>query len=116
MVICPDATRWSNGLYQLPDAIFACGFIFLWHWLRHVWETAALRNILCSPWHLDSSNCVESYLAAIFSFWSAGMDVAQFDVLEEATIQEITEFGNFIEVKSTAIYIVREIFHMEFGR
>ena len=38
---------------------------------------------------MAGGNYLEPYLVALFPFWAAGMGLAEFNLLEEATVEEI---------------------------
>ena len=88
MAVCADAACGANGIYQLPDAIAAGGIVLLWNRLWHVWQTAAVRDLLCGGCDLGPADHLEPYLAAVFPLWPARMGLALPYLLEKAAIQE----------------------------
>ena len=53
MVVFAYEAGGANGIYQLPDAIVAGGFVFLWCGFRNVRKIAAVRTLLCCGCYLD---------------------------------------------------------------
>ena len=83
-----DAAGWSDGIYQLSDAVIYVQLVFSGLWLWEDWKYGQKRNLSVCVLHLDITNNMESYLDALFQVWSAGMVLAQPYVLEAAVDEE----------------------------
>ena len=104
MDLQPDAAGGANGLYKLPDAILTGCFIVLWNWIRIFWQAGTSPDLLCSGSYLAASNYLEPYLVTVFPIWSAGMGLAQPDLLEKTTDAESKYERRYVNIKGKAIF------------
>jgi hypothetical protein len=59
---------------------------------------------------MGTSNYLEPYMVAFFPFWSVGVGMAQFDLLEKTTDEKIKYQRGIIPIKSVAV-IDSAIYH-----
>src|SRR6478736_5772674 len=86
MVVCHVEASWTNGVHQLPDAVYYLRNSFLWNWIRTIWQTAKDRNLLCSCRGMDVPDYFFQHLAPLLFIWTFRVGLAESYLLEETTL------------------------------